>query len=150
LGETILSFSGDLGGMNSTQTKSIGARITSVALLIAAVVLVVGVSTAAAAARKPHITISTSPVSPAVGKTFSITFQLVRNGVALPFTGPDCLGMTNGRAIPLASKTTNGLTATCTWNIPSTKVGPTFDGMLVAFDAATGVEYYYGYDLPIR
>jgi hypothetical protein len=109
----------------------------------------IGVASASAGSGKgkAHLVITTSPNKPQAGEPFSITFSLIKAGVAQPFTGPDCLGMTNGRPIPLASVTSNGVSATCTWNVP-TKTGPTFDGMLVAFDA-NHTEYYYGYDLSI-
>lgn len=99
-------------------------------------------------AHKPaHLVASTSPTNPLPGKPFTITFSLVKAGVNQPINGPDCLGMTSGKPIPLASKTSDGYTATCTWNVP-TKTGPTFDGMAVAFDS-NHVEYFYGYDFPI-
>jgi hypothetical protein len=122
-------------------------RRIGVAALVLVVSLIVGVASATAGgAHKPHIVATLSPASPVPGKTFTITFNLVKVGANLPITGADCLGMTNGRPIPLASKTSDGVTATCTWNVP-TKTGATFDGMAVAFN--NGVEYFLGYDYPI-
>jgi len=124
-------------------------RRIGVAALVVVASLTAGVATATAAHQRSqtHLVTSTSPAAPVAGEAFSITFSLVKAGVALPITGPDCLGMTNGRPIPLASKTSNGFTATCTWNLPS-KTGPTFDGMLVVFNG-NGTEFFYGYDYPI-
>ena len=122
---------------------------TAVAL-VAAASMAAGVATAAAAhtrGAKSRIVVSMSPSVPAAGGSFTMTFSLVKVGVLLPITGPDCLGMTNGRPAPLTSKTTDGTTATCTWKLPKLS-GPTFDGMLVAFNSV-GTEYFYGFDLPI-
>lgn len=135
---------------NTPQIPTRRRRRIGAAALVAVAALTVGVATATAAhqgTRKPHLVATTSPATPVAGKSFSISFSLVKAGVSLPLFKPDCLGMTNGKPIPLVSKTSDGYTATCTWTVP-TKTGATFDGMLVAFDS-NGTEYYYGYDYPI-
>jgi len=138
----------DVQSMETTPQVPNRRRRLGVTALVLLAFLILGVATATAGgARKAHIVATTSPATPVAGKAFSITFSLVKQGVTLPMTGPDCLGMTNGRPIPLASKTSDGTTATCTWNVP-TKTGPTFDGMLVAFDSS-GTEYFFGYEYRI-
>jgi hypothetical protein len=109
----------------------------------------VGVASAAAGTHhsKPAVEMNYSPAAPLAGQPFSISFSLVQDGTKLPIHGADCLGMTKHKPIPLQSVTSDGATATCTWNIPAT-AGPTFDGMLAFYDS-NNVEHFGGYDLPI-
>jgi hypothetical protein len=128
-------------------------RLAAAVSLAVVGALAVGAGAASAglaggASSKAQLVVTTFPAGgPVAGSPFTITFSLVADGVKEPISRPDCLGMTSHRPIALEQLTLRRKTASCTWMIPASH-GPTFDGMLVAFDR-NGVEYYYGYDFPI-
>jgi hypothetical protein len=133
--------------MNTTPPVKRPRRLVGAAVALAvAASLAIGVTSASAGTRG-QVILKYSSSQPSAGQPFTIKFFLVKDGVRQPLTNPACLGMTNGRPIPVVTEN-DGTKASCTWSIPSSH-GATFDGMLAFWDE-NGLEYYAGYDLAIH
>jgi hypothetical protein len=129
-------------------------RVALVAgVIVAALAIVFGFSSSPASARSSGsarvVLTSTSPSQPTAGQKFTMYFQLRKAGGVLHMADAACYGSVAGRAAPLLEQTTDGTTAHCTWAVPSTASGKTWDGIL-AGQRDSGNWLYLGYDLPIR
>lgn len=130
------------------------ARAAFVAVIVAALALVAGFSSApvsAATLAKTRIVItSMAPAQPVAGAPFTMTFQLHRRGTPIAISDIDCFGTIGGKKfVPTTEQGHDGTTGRCTWLIPSDASGKTFDGVLSARRASNGVWYFHGFDLPI-
>jgi hypothetical protein len=129
-------------------------RVALVAGVIAAVcALLLGLSgvpaSASASARGTKVVIvDMSPSQPTAGQSFTMKFQLVKNGVGQHIADFGCYAQAGGRVVPLVDVGVRRTVGHCTWSIPTGAKGMTFDG-LAAITADNGVTWYRGFDLPI-
>jgi hypothetical protein len=122
-------------------------------IIVVAFALVLGFSSSPAAAksmaRTKLVVTSTSPAQPVAGQTFTMKFELRRLGATLPMRDVACYATAGGKYVPPLTQRTDGTVGTCSWAIPSSASGKTFDGILAA-QKDDGVWWYRGFDLPIR
>ena len=142
----------DLGGMKSRLPHTRVRPFWAAACLALAFALVLGLSSSPASARsmsrvKMTIT-STSPANPIAGQAFTMKFELTKAGLPIHMANAACYATAGGKAAPLARQGTDGTFGTCSWTVPSTAKGKTFDGILAA-QKDDGTWFYYGFDLPI-
>jgi hypothetical protein len=122
-------------------------------LIVAALALVLGFSStsapAALLAKTKLVITGTSPAQPTAGEDFTINFQLRKGGAPIHIADIGCHAQIgNGPTLPVVDQGTDGTDAHCTWHVPSSARGKTFDGF-VAATGDDGVTYFHGFDLPI-
>ncbi len=120
------------------------AAVASVALGVS----VASATTSRTASRQKVVVLSTSPAAPTAGQSFTQTFSLMKRGVPQHMQSVACFAMSGRQVIPLTEQVDDGTVGHCTWALPATPKGTTFDGIIAVKDDS-GVENYYGFDLPI-
>jgi hypothetical protein len=122
------------------------------ACLVCAFAVVLGFSSAPASARTlggvKFVVTSTSPAQPTAGKTYTMTFKLMKYGSPVHMAAAACYARAGAKNALLLDQGTDGTTGHCTWAVPSGASGLTFDGIAAA-QKASGAWVYYGFDLPI-
>ena|SRR5437764_15346811 len=119
--------------------------------LAVAISLVAGSSTAQAArmgSRTKLLVVGTTPATPTAGHTYTMSFSLERSATALHIAQFACYAQVGGKLGQLIGQGGNGTVDYCTWSIPNTASGKTFDG-IVAVQNDAGTWFYLGFDQSI-
>ena len=154
LRDRVRACTDDLNCMNSRQLHLRVRPVWVAVILACASALVLGFSSGPASARTQSnkaqiVVISTSPAQPTAGANFSGKFKLMKAGTALHITTVNCMAQINGRRAQVVAQGTDGTVGRCGWAIPADARGKTLDGV-IAVQGPGGVQYYLGFDLPIR
>jgi hypothetical protein len=106
-------------------------------------------SAPAMAARGKVVVVSVSPSHPTAGQAFTVKTQVVSpDGKPVPLSHVDCLAAINNRPVTVLVQriSDDGVTAICSWAVPSGTTGKTLDGVIVMKRADNGKNYFLGFD----